>query len=361
MLMRSIIVLGLCSSALFGMNPKLAQLEICGDLRKKYVSETIVNKPTISVCHFCDKDILAANFIIYEDHKKDMRVMTNKNPYFDFEQGDHLLFMTISHEENPANLSREQLIHQTDAVQQFSADLYEDAYTQEYFTNWGKIAGQSVPHWHSQFKNYVKPPQSLPEQMKARQNYTIKNGKEAYEVLKNLLYSKKNIQTSSGTVIPCDTTECTCCSVKDTPVKDNDNFVIERFDYNYVCLSHHPSTAGEISVVPNQHVSAIKDLSPDVLRENMILATALLPIMQKYAQENIRECGGGNLYTKSMGGKASIDVKAKYHVHTVVIPRTTIQPTPGTIDGNSAKLDVDPIELANYLKKHVDELKDKLI
>lgn len=83
----------------------------------------------------------------------------------------------------------------------------------------------------------------------------------------------------------------------------------------------------------------------------MAIAYALLPIMKKYAQEHIRECDGANLYTKSLGAKASDDEKQTYHVHTRVIPRTTVPLTPGNHDNNSRKLDFDPDHLFAYLKK----------
>lgn len=358
MLKRYIVMVGLCSAAVYAMNEKQTQMELCGALRKKYVQEHIVNKPTTPVCPFCDKDILATNYIVCEDHDKDVRIMMNKNPYFAFDQGHHLLIMPQSHKELPTDLSQAELQEQTDAVQGLSAQLYNDAYTQEYFTNWGKLAGQSVSHWHSQFKNYVEPTRSLPEQVQARKGDLINNVQNAYELLQLKLKSAQNVRSSSE-AIPYDETECKCCAINKNNADDDKNLVIGRFKHNYICLSHYPSTAGELSVVPHKHVSAMKDLPQEALRENMILAMDLLLAMKQYAQQNIRECGGGNLYTKSMGGKASMDQKSKYHVHTVVIPRTTIQPTPGSIDGNSCKLDVDPAHLFEHLKSYVDDLKKK--
>ncbi|HLW72694.1 MAG TPA: hypothetical protein VKR54_01465 [Candidatus Babeliales bacterium] len=358
MLKRYIMMVGLCSAAAYAMNEKSTQMELCGVLRKEYVQKNIVNKPTTPVCPFCDEQILSTNYIVSEDHDKDVRIMMNKSPYFAFDQGHHLLIMPESHKELPGELSQEELAGQVDAAQGLSEQLYNDAYTQEYFTNWGRIAGQSVPHWHSQFKNYVEPTRSLPEQVQARKDDVINNVQDAYALLRLKLKSAQNVSIPSEAV-PYDVTECRCCTINKNNADDEKNLVIGRFKHNYVCLSHYPSTAGELSVVPNQHVSTIKDLSQEALRENMILAMALLPTMKEYAQQNIRECGGGNLYTKSMGGKASLDEKSKYHVHTVIIPRTTIQPTPGSIDGNSCKLDVDPLHLFDYLRSRVDDLTKK--
>src|SRR5438445_2665874 len=167
-----VILLGLFFSPLFGMVPKGNQLEF-GPTRKVYNNSIIQAeqkepvKSTVNTstkpCVFCDKEMLAGNFILHEDHERGVRQMMNKFPYMDFDQGPQILIMPLSHKEHPKDFSFKELINQVDTVQQLSAQLYEDAYTQEYFHNWGAISGQSVPHWHSQFKNFEMPPMSLPE------------------------------------------------------------------------------------------------------------------------------------------------------------------------------------------------------
>jgi diadenosine tetraphosphate (Ap4A) HIT family hydrolase len=141
--------------------------------------------------------------------------------------------------------------------------------------------------------------------------------------------------------------------------RDKNNLIIARFNYNYVCLSHYPKWAAELSVVPYNHASAIAHLSPEELKENMILAKILLPIVTDYANIYVRTCTGGNIYTKSVCDKASRADK-KYHVHTTVIPRTVIAPTPGTVEGNSCKLDHDSDHLIKHLKESMSIIKAKM-
>jgi len=54
--------------------------------------------------------------------------------------------------------------------------------------------------------------------------------------------------------------------------------------------------------------------------------------------------------SKSLGGKSSEEEHTKYHVYTVVMPRTTVPLTPGFMQDSSCKLDYDPIHLLAYLK-----------
>jgi diadenosine tetraphosphate (Ap4A) HIT family hydrolase len=285
----------------------------------------------------------------------------NKHPYSDFDQAIHLLFMPIVHKELPNDFSRPELINQVDAVHAISQKLDHTAYLQEWFTNWGRLGGQTVAHWHSQLKIFTQPPCSMPERMKRVKNFSITTIEGAFEKTKELL---KACPVPSPDVKEMHSyKECLCCMIRNgqennADNNDKDNFIVARFLHNYICLSHYPSYAGEICVVPHRHVAAIKDLSQDELRENMILAMALFPKMKEYAQMNIRECDGGNLYTKSIGSKASREQQEAYHVCTVIMPRTTISPTPGTKSRNSCKLDYDPNHLYQYLK---DEVKNIII
>jgi|SRR4030095_15062729 len=358
-----VVLLGLCSLLSFGMENVGSQLEFC-PTRKAYIQQVLANKKAVMPkCFFCDKDSLNNNYILDENAEKDVRVMMNKAPYPDFDQAIHLLFMPIVHKELPHDFSMQELISQVDAVHTISQKLDYKAYSQEWFTNWGRLGGQTVAHWHSQLKVFIQPPCSMPERMKRVKNFSITTiegaSEKTKELLKacpdslpNLLHDIKVMHSHK---------ECLCCMIRNgqennADNNDKDNFVVARFLHNYICLSHYPSYAGEVCVVPHRHVAAIKDLSQDELRENMILAMALFPKMQEYAQNNIRQCDGGNLYTKSMGSKASKDQQEAYHVCTVIMPRTTISPTPGTKNRNSCKLDYDPNHLLAYLKETIKNI-----
>jgi len=351
----SLLALGLYSSMVFCMNPKDMQLEFPVSTRKAYVQHNIVQKPTQPVCHFCDEKTLSTNYIIREDRESDVREMMNKFPYFDFDQGHHLLIMPISHKEHPDEFCENEIIEQADAARHLSAKLYGTAYTQEYCTSWGKDAGQSVPHWHNHLKSYTKPPQSIPKRIASYKNPYIKTIEEAHTALTTLLESAEDIPPSLDTLH--DESTCLCCTIKNDQIHDEENLVVGRFIHNYICLSHYPSLPGEIVVIPNRHVAAIKDLSREEFGENMILAMALLSTMQKYAHEYIRGCNSANLFTKSMGQKASDDEKSNFHVYTRILPRTIIALSAGQLGDNSCKLDVDPIHLFTHLKDILSQKK----
>jgi len=350
---------------LFGMEQTGSQLELCS-YRKIYErpqiiimqkeqqgkSEVVIPKP----CVFCDSKILATNHVLMEDKDHDVRVMMNKFPYFDFDQGSHLLVMPISHKEHPCDFSHKELAEQVKTLKELAMNLYGDAYMQEFCASWGAMGGQSQPHWHSHLKSYVQPSMSLPEQINFNKNRQIKTLEQAFKAIKIALESTEN----SSILFPVMTDnnfECNCCQVNNNHKSDEYNLVVERFKYNYICLSHHPRWPGELSIVPHQHASSLKDLSQETFKENMILAMALLPKMKEYAQAHIRECDGGNIFIKSIGNKVLDEEKNKYHVHTLVIPRTTVPITPGGMDGTSTKIDCDPLHLFQYLKNMGDELK----
>lgn len=346
-------------SFLYGMEPKNCQLEF-GANRNQYIVTTNqkdslqINLSLSKPCAFCDAEILKTNYIISEDEKTDVRVMMNKYPYFSFDQGVHLLIMPLSHKEHPDDFYPNELNNHVDVLQELSAKLYKDAYTQEYVVNWGKLSGQSQRHWHGHVKSYTKPPMSVPQKIKSCKNVSgISDIKQAFEKIKEGLKSNNYIFVSP--TVPS-IGQCCCCSIKKctSQCMDEDNLVIARFEYNYVCLSHYPRWPGELSIVPYEHVCSIKDLSRPALQENMMLAMKLLPKIKVYAQQHIRECDGGNIFIKSMGDRTLDTKKSEYHVHTLVIPRTTLPPiAPGSMDGNSCKLYYDPVHMYEYFKEKI--------
>jgi diadenosine tetraphosphate (Ap4A) HIT family hydrolase len=335
------------------MENKGKQLELCA-ARRAYIQGQ-KNQPP-KTCVFCDEQVLAQNFILQEDVPNDVRTIMNQNPYFQFDQGHHLLIMPMSHKENPSDFSQKELARQVDAAFILSSKLHKGSYGQEYFTNWGKLSGQSVLHWHSQIKVYTKPPMSLPESARSYKNSPTNNMQAAFELVKSKLALPIDMPVVLDDIKTHTFDACNCCCVRENHGDDEKNFVIGRFKHNLVCLSHFPSTAAEIAVVPYVHVAAIKDLSPKMLQENMALSMALLPKLKAYAEKNIRDCDGGNICTRSLGSEVSIKKQNKYHIRTLVMPRTVIHATPGTLEGSSCKLDFDPLELFAYLKDSYSEL-----
>lgn len=349
-----ILLSGIFFTQLIGMENQDCQLDLCSQ-RKTCYQAFIHNQDKQKKCPFCDPEILKTNYIIREDEKADVREMMNKNPYIPFDQGIHLLIMPLSHKESPTDFSQKDLIEQNDAMQNLHKSLHDNAYTQEYFTSWGKLAGQSVSHWHSHVKNYFKPPCSLPEMISHCEKSSTRKLEEVFLETKEQLsqYSHRDIPPLADIV----TDKCLCCKIN-KELDSAENLIISQFQHNYICLAHHPCYPGEIVIIPKKHVPSITYLLQEELRENFILAMALLPKIREYVQTNIdAACDGGNIYIKSMGGKESTKKQRKYHVYTHIIPRTSAFFFPGSMDGNSCKLEFNPTDLIVYLKEKINEIK----
>ena len=261
------------------------------------------------------------------------------------------------------NCTRQEINNFAVTMQTLSDCFYGTAHTQEHFINDGILAGQSVEHIHGQVISYEMEPLSMPERMKAaefheqltsqkqfqkakkRFEFYVSNGHES--IFKSNLRDKK----------------CLCCTIQKEKEDHADNFVIGDFEHNFVCLSHHPGTAGEVSIVPHQHANTIKDLKIEALQENMVLAAALLPIMKEYTNTYMRGYGnaGCNMYIKNIGewGYPRKEFK-HYHVHTRIMSRTQVPIIPGNIDGNSCKLDYNPMHLFEYLLEKKEYLAQKV-
>lgn len=348
-------IIGLLMAPVLAMEDNGRQIELCPG-RVAYIQKN--KQPSSSRCVFCDEDILAQNYIVNEDAKNDVRIMMNKYPYFPFDQGHHLLVMPISHKEDPSSFSLKELWQQVDTAHVVSTKLYPGSYGQEYVTSWDKLAGQSVSHWHSHIKVFMQPPCSLAKNARRYKNSPTNNMEFAFEQVKSKLLSTHidSVVIDQGMMYAHG--HCNCCSMKNSINEDNDNLVIGRFKYNIVCLSHYPGITGEVSVIPYNHVAALKDLSSEELRENMALSMALLSKLKMYVTKNISDCNvGGNLYAESVGSQASAERQKNHHFLTRVMPRTDITFAPGALAGNGCKLDFDPFSLVAYLKENIDDFK----
>lgn len=343
-----IIVLGL-SLSIVAMEDGSCQLLLCPK-RKATVQSQIPQSS--EVCVFCDSEILAKNYIVREIPAQNCRIMMNKFPYFDFSQGYHVLIMPITHRLSFNDFSSIELAGQIDTARFISARLYSDCFSQEYFTNLGE-GWQSVPHVHSHIQSFIVPPLPL--------SATVNLRKASTNTIDAAFASVKEKLATQDFSIPerddlCVHDECYCCSIIKNSDNDDENFVIGRFKHNLICLAHFPRVAAEVVIVPYNHGHSLHHLNSEELLENMKLAFLLLPILKSYVQENVRQWKGDNIFTKSIGGKAAQENKEIYHLYTSVMSRTIISSPSGTVDGNSCKLDFDPADLFNYLKKYYQEL-----
>lgn len=350
------LVLLLCASSLTCMELNDKYLDVCPG-RLAYMHEAIQQgkekgkeeeKKELS-CVFDNEHILANNQILEESHANGIRIMMNKYPYF--KDGQHVLVMPIAHIEHPHDFSCKQIRMFVLTAHRVSRKLCPYAYRQELITAWGEAGGQSVRHWHSHVKNYTKPPRSLAEQMHEDAQTPTITKEQLFEETKKML--RMYLGVTEWLMIEEPHKECLACMVGSS--EEEGMLKLKTYNYNYVCVSHYPSVPGELSVVPKRHVASISELSPDEFEEHMIIAMALFPRVKHYAQEFISQHAvGGTLFTKSSGAKTSECEQQKYHVHTVIMPRTTIVSAPGALTGSSCKLEMDPFHFFNWMKKDVN-------
>lgn len=340
------------------------QLEFCPSRRtympspvdKKQENPAQHNENSLS-CVFCNKTNLANNHILYQDDTNKILIIVNQRPYAPHFQVDHLVIIPMDHYTHLNELQEYHIKQEVELLKKLSAKLHNNAYTQEYQRNWGSMSGRSVDHLHSHFKNFILPPMSLPEAVIIARTYNTTIEDVIYRVREQL--NKDSVDTVETPLLNETQKTCLCCLLGENENSNNTvdtTGIVKKFKYNYVCLAHYPITPGEICVIPYKHFSSIKDHSLECLTENMIIATALLPILRDYAQEHINDCDGGNIFIKNMGAKMEHN---SHHVHTCVMPRTIIPLTPGAFDGNSAKLDLNPQHFFDHIKNACKTLLDK--
>ncbi len=334
---------------LSGMSSDNRQLLLC-PTRKATVQAQVPQ--SLKTCVFCDPEILAKNYIIYENEENDVRIMMNKFPYFDFDQGYHLLIMPISHKLSFDEFSTEGLAEQLNIAQYIDAQLYHDAYSQGYFINLGEGGGQSVPHVHSHIQAFMEKPMSLPEMMKHKESST-NNIEYAFASVQSKLDSLENASVTCRESL-CTQEDCYVCSMIDGEKKDEDkNFVVFRGKYNLVCIAHFPQIAAHIVVIPYNHSHTLKDLTSQEFLENIQLSLFLLPALKEYTQKNIRQWTGHNIFIKSLSALSLQQDKNNHHIYTSILPRTTISSPSATICQHACKLDFDAPNLFIYLKEYM--------
>ena len=341
------------------MQENQKQLEICPK-RRNYIQGAQQRAQDVSAtCVFCDPANLEKNYILTECPECDVRLMLNLTPTLPLHRGRHLVVMPRSHEKDPNKIAIKQVKAECDEILGLAHRLHSDAFSQEYFTNIGPGGGQSVPnHFHRQFKSFEKEPLSLSEMLEEAKSATI-TIQQAFEQMKKKMEAPIEIFKADEESLP--RLDCLCCCTGGSgSINDEKNLVVARLKHNYICLTQYPVLPGEIAVVPHRHVSSIKDLTAEEFYENMIVATALIPHLMEYANKKIRECTGANLSTIGMGNKASEKKKQRHHLYTLVMPRTTIAATPGTLEGNSCKLDENVPSFYKFAKKRMPAVRARL-
>jgi ATP adenylyltransferase len=115
---------------------------------------------------------------------------------------------------------------------------------------------------------------------------------------------KENTTDSSG---------CVFCDVLESPVSDEEKFILHRAGHNFVILNIYPYTSGHIMVIPYEHFSELTQASKETTDEFMDLTKKYQGIIQEVYQPQ-----GINL-GMNLGKAAGAGVEEHFHMH--ILPR----------------------------------------
>ena len=108
-------------------------------------------------------------------------------------------------------------------------------------------------------------------------------------------------------------TGCVFCNILYNSASDEDNFILNRAEFNFVILNIYPYTSGHLMVIPYEHLSTLDAASKPVSDEFMDLTKAAqAAILEVYSPDGI------NL-GMNIGKAAGAGVDGHIHMH--VLPR----------------------------------------
>lgn len=117
---------------------------------------------------------------------------------------------------------------------------------------------------------------------------------------------------SKGRQAEANKQECTFCT-QFASDKDNEHFILKRYQHNVVILNRFPYNAGHLLIIPYDHVSDLDMLSSETRQEMMELTNQCIILLRAALKaEGINL--GMNLGTIGGAGIPS-------HIHMHVIPR----------------------------------------
>jgi len=106
---------------------------------------------------------------------------------------------------------------------------------------------------------------------------------------------------------------CVFCEILSDSAGDEENFILNRAEFNFVILNIYPYTSGHLMVVPYHHIATLDEAGKQTTDEMMDLTkSAQAAISEVYTPDGINL--GMNL-----GKAAGAGVDAHLHMH--VLPR----------------------------------------
>ncbi len=106
---------------------------------------------------------------------------------------------------------------------------------------------------------------------------------------------------------------CILCEKRDTPERDEANYVLYRAEQSYVLLNTFPYNSGHVMVVPFRHVSNLTDLSDSEAGELMRTA--------RWCVEALQETVGAEGINIGMNIGQPAGAGIDDHIHLHIVPR----------------------------------------
>jgi ATP adenylyltransferase len=106
---------------------------------------------------------------------------------------------------------------------------------------------------------------------------------------------------------------CVFCGILNSPVSDEEKFILYRAGHNFIILNKYPYVSGHLMIVPFAHLADLDSAAKEITDEMMDLA--------KLCQSAIREAYRPNGFNMGMnfGKAAGAGVAEHFHLH--ILPR----------------------------------------
>ncbi len=107
--------------------------------------------------------------------------------------------------------------------------------------------------------------------------------------------------------------ECVFCRILNSPVSDEEKFILHRAGHNFVILNIYPYVSGHLMIVPFSHIADLDQAPKEITDETMDLAKHCQAVLREIYQPNGMNLG------MNFGKAAGAGVAEHFHLH--ILPR----------------------------------------
>jgi ATP adenylyltransferase len=137
---------------------------------------------------------------------------------------------------------------------------------------------------------------------------------------------------------------CVFCEIKNSPERDESNFVLHRASHNYIVLNIYPYISGHLLVVPFEHVADLDAAAKETTDELMDLTKRCQTVLREVYRPAGLNIG---INQGRAAGAGIVD-----HVHIHILPRWVGDTNFMSTIGNTRVIPEDLPTTYGKLKKH---------